>query len=75
LEYNNTGQDTFNSDDVEKKQIAKKATTSSYKKYKVKSGDSLSVIARKYHTSISTIKRINHMKSDMIQIGQILKIP
>jgi LysM repeat protein len=75
LEYNNTGQDTFNSDDVEKKQIAKKATTSTYKKYKVKSGDSLSVIARKYHTSISTIKRINHMKSDMIQIGQILKIP
>jgi len=75
LAYNNTGQDTFNSDDVEKKQIAKKVTAASYKKHKVKSGDTLSAIARKYHTSISAIKRINHMKSDMIQIGQILKIP
>ncbi len=75
LEYNNTGIDTFNSDDVEKKQIAKKATASSYKKYKVKSGDTLSVIARKYHTSISAIKRTNHLRSDIIQIGQILKIP
>lgn len=75
LKFNNTGQDTFKSDEVEQKQLAKKAITSSYKKHKVKSGDTLSVIARKYHTSISTIKRINHLKSDVIQIGQILKIP
>lgn len=75
LEFNNTGHDTVKSDEVEQKQLAKKASTSSYKKYKVKSGDTLSVIANKYHTSISAIKRINHLKSDMIQIGQILKIP
>jgi LysM repeat protein len=45
------------------------------KKYKVKTGDSLSEIAEKHHTSLSKLKKANGLRSDTIQIGQILKIP
>jgi LysM repeat protein len=44
-------------------------------KYKVKSGDSLSEIAEKYHTSVSQIKKANGLRSDTLQIGKVLKIP
>ncbi len=55
---------------------AKKTTPAvSYRKYKVKSGDTLSQIAEKYHTSIVKIKKANGLRSDMIQVGQTLKIP
>lgn len=55
-----------------------KKTTPVVKKprtHKVKSGDTLSGIAGKYHTSIAKIKKANGLKSDMIKIGQVLKIP
>ncbi len=42
--------------------------------YKVKSGDTLSHIAKKYHTSVKQIKSWNNMKSDMLRIGQRLKV-
>jgi LysM repeat protein len=45
------------------------------KKYKVKVGDSLSEIAEKNHTSVSKLKKANGLRSDTIQIGQVLKIP
>lgn len=45
------------------------------RKYKVKSGDTLSEIAEKFHTSIKKIKAVNHLTSDRIQVGQTLKIP
>ena len=44
-------------------------------KHKVKSGESLSVIAHKYHTSVREIKRINHMRSSRIRAGKTLLIP
>ncbi len=47
----------------------------SYKKYTVKQGDTLSEIAEKYHTSASKIKKANGLRSDMIRVGQSLKIP
>lgn len=50
-------------------------TYSTYKSYKVRSGDTLSQIAQKYHTSITAIKRTNGLRSDMIREGQYLKIP
>lgn len=43
--------------------------------YTVVAGDSLSVIAKRYNTSVNEIKRINNLQSDMIRIGQVLKIP
>jgi LysM repeat protein len=58
----------------EKKEVVKKKSAAT-KKYKVKSGDTLSEIAEKHRTSVSKIKKINNLRSDNIQIGQILKIP
>lgn len=45
------------------------------KTHKVVRGDSLSVLARRYKTSISAIKKANKMKSNGLRIGQTLKIP
>ena len=45
------------------------------RKYKVKKGDSLYKIAKKYKTYIKTIKKYNHLKSSSIRIGQVLKVP
>ncbi len=44
------------------------------KNHKVKQGDTLSEIAEKYKTTVLKIKKINKLKSDVIRIGQILKI-
>ena len=46
-----------------------------YRKYVVRSGDSLSVIASRFNTSVSKIKKANGLRSDMIRAGQSLKIP
>jgi LysM repeat protein len=43
--------------------------------YKVKEGDSLDRIARAHKTSIEDLKQINHLDSDLIVIGQELKLP
>lgn len=42
--------------------------------YKVKSGDNLGKIAKKYHCSVKQLKQWNGLKSDMIAIGQRLKV-
>lgn len=47
----------------------------SYRKHRVKSGETLSGLAVKYHTTVKSIKRLNGLKSDMIYIDQYLKIP
>ncbi|GAA4873784.1 LysM peptidoglycan-binding domain-containing protein [Ferrimonas pelagia] len=44
-------------------------------RYTVKSGDSLSVIAKKYHTRTGIIQSVNKMDGNMIRIGQTLLIP
>ncbi|MBQ9024623.1 MAG: LysM peptidoglycan-binding domain-containing protein [Bacilli bacterium] len=43
--------------------------------YTVKKGDNLYDIARKYNTSVDNIKRLNNLNSNLLSIGQILKIP
>lgn len=43
--------------------------------YIVRSGDSLWAIAQRYHTTVDAIKRLNGLTSDLLQIGQVLKIP
>ena len=53
----------------------KNTVPSKNRKYKVKAGDSLGKIALKYHTTVSKIKKANGLRSDMIRIGQVLKIP
>ncbi|EAS41042.1 LysM peptidoglycan-binding domain-containing protein [Photobacterium profundum] len=44
-------------------------------KHKVTSGQSLSVIAKRYGVSISSIKSVNNLKSNNLHIGQVLIIP
>ncbi|MEZ9233641.1 LysM peptidoglycan-binding domain-containing protein [Vibrio amylolyticus] len=43
--------------------------------YKVKSGDSLSAIAKKFGTSTSVLMKENNLKSSGLAIGQVLRIP
>ncbi len=38
--------------------------------YKVKPGDSLSTIARRFQTSVATLKKLNNLKNSNIRIGQ-----
>lgn len=50
-------------------------TPSSDKNYRVKPGDSLEKIARKFNTTADTLKKDNKLTSDKIVIGQELTIP
>jgi LysM repeat protein len=43
--------------------------------YVVKSGDTLSAIASRNHTTVAALKRANGLSSDTIRVGQRLKIP
>lgn len=43
--------------------------------HRIKSGESLSTIARRYKTTIAALKRENNLRSDRIQAGKILRIP
>lgn len=69
---------------IGQKLIVKKATTKETQKnvaeptyftYKVKSGDTLSEIVKKFkHATIESIKEINELKSSLLTVGSILKI-
>ena len=58
-----------------KKASSDKKKKTSGKVHTVKSGESLSVIAKKHGTSVAKIKQKNKLKSDKLQIGQKLIIP
>ena len=45
------------------------------KQHKVRSGESLSVLAQRYKISVAAIKSVNKLKSNVLRIGQTLKIP
>ncbi|MBW3110872.1 LysM peptidoglycan-binding domain-containing protein [Bacillus sp. MCCB 382] len=42
--------------------------------YRVQSGDSLSLIAYKYDTTVSNLKSWNNLSSDMIYVNQVLEV-
>ena len=46
-----------------------------YFNYTVISGDTLYSLARRYNTTVSEIKKLNNLTSDILRIGQVLKIP
>jgi membrane-bound lytic murein transglycosylase D len=43
-------------------------------RYKVKKGDTLSSVAKRFSTSPSEIRRLNNIKGDVLQAGRILKV-
>ena len=47
----------------------------SYFEYTVRSGDTLWLLAQRYGTTVSTIKNLNGLISDILNIGQVLLIP
>jgi len=55
-------------------QISKTYSAPEEQTYHVKSGDSLEKIARKFNTSIDSLKKDNQLPTDKIVIGQELKI-
>lgn len=53
----------------------KKTTTGAATSHKVRSGENLSSISKKYGVSVAEIKKANGMTSDNIRAGATLKIP
>ena len=50
-------------------------TPTTYKDYVVQKGDSLWTIANKNNTTVDELKKINNLTSNMLSIGQVLKLP
>lgn len=48
---------------------------SDYFEYTVRSGDTLWLLSRRYGTTVDAIKRLNGLTSDILRIGQVLRIP
>lgn len=48
---------------------------SSVRTYTVKAGDSLWLIAQRFGTTVDAIKSLNGLTSNLINVGQVLKIP
>ncbi len=46
-----------------------------YIEYTVRAGDTLWLLSRRYNTTVDAIKQLNGLSSDMLSIGQVLKIP
>ncbi len=47
----------------------------SHREHKISRGESLSVVAQRYNVSVGQLKSANNLKSNVVQIGQTLKIP
>lgn len=51
------------------------ATAFAAKRYVVKQGDNLSNLAKKFHVSLLTIKNVNGLSNDRLNVGDIILIP
>jgi len=57
------------------KQGTTRQTVGPQQTYKVKKGDSLLGIAKKFNVPVAKLKEINNLKSNSIQVGRVLKLP
>lgn len=46
-----------------------------YLTYRVKTGDTLYAISRKYYLSVEDLMRLNDLQDNVISVGQLLKVP
>ncbi len=53
----------------------RKIVVGPHREYEVKSGDTLSLIAEAFGTSVPKLKEMNGLKSDMLRIGQTIMVP
>ena len=53
----------------------KTSYTGNVTEYTIESGDTLSLIATAFETTVQTLKDINDLKSDNIRVGQKIKVP
>ncbi len=44
-------------------------------RHTVRPGDTLGAIARRYRTSVDAVKRLNGLRSNLIRVGQVLRVP
>jgi N-acetylmuramoyl-L-alanine amidase len=44
-------------------------------RHEVKSGESLSILAKRYQVSLMKLKRYNNLTNNMVRIGQVIEIP
>lgn len=49
--------------------------TTSYQNYVVTKGDNLYAIAREYNTTVQELMKINNLTSNLLSLGQVLKVP
>lgn len=73
-EYNNLKTNTLKIGQV-LKIPTKLDEPSPYSTYVVQKGDSLWSISRKFNTSVNELKTLNNLSSNLLSIGQILKLP
>jgi membrane-bound lytic murein transglycosylase D len=58
-----------------RRQTLASAETPSVRRYRVRRGDNLTVIARRHGTTVAALKQVNGLRSDRIRAGATLRIP
>lgn len=76
IEYNNLSSSNLQiGDQILIPNIPQQEVEEEFINYKVASGDNLYSIARKYDTTVNEIKALNNLTSNLLNVGQILRIP
>lgn len=57
------------------KTVKKTVVTAPHYEYTVQSGDTLSLVAKAFNTSVSKIREMNNFKNDSLRVGQKIKVP
>ncbi len=73
--YNNLKSNTLQIGQKLKLPTKISASNDKYENYIVKSGDSLYSIAGRYDTTVANLMSINNLKSSLLNVGQVIRVP